>query len=113
MSAWLGALAVMTSASTSGGAVSQPIELVIKSVDQGIRVQVVGATDTAYEATFLLEVTSDGNRSIHQGSANIQNQSPVVLSTVSLAKAAVGRWRARLVVEPRGGKGYEQVSTEL
>lgn len=112
----IGALAAMTS-SVFGGAGevprAEPIQLVAEREGEGVRVQVVGASDRPYAAVFSLEVVSGGNRSIHRGSANLQGGEAVTLSTVRLGNAPEGQWRAQLKVEPQGSQAYEQVRTSF
>jgi uncharacterized protein YfaS (alpha-2-macroglobulin family) len=116
----LGAMAAMMSWTPSGGqddGVLQPINMVVEPIGDGIRVRVVGASGTDYEAVYSLEVTSDvaggGNRSSHRGSANLRPGDAVTLSSVTLGEVTPGNWRAHLIVEPRGGKAYEQTRTSL
>lgn len=92
---------------------SVPIQLVAEPAGDGVRLRVVGASQAAYFASFALEVTSEGNRSLHKGSANLQGGDTVTLSTITLGNAAPGRWRAHLRVEPQDGQAYEQVRTSF
>lgn len=112
----LGVLAAMMS-TVSGNAGQEagpaPIHLVAEPAGDGVRVRVVGASKAAYSASFSLEVTSDGNRSLHRGSVDLQAGDAVTLSTVTLGDAAPGRWRAHLKVEPQGGQAYEQTRTSF
>jgi len=65
--------AVMSSlpGAPAGGEPRPPIHLVAEPVPQGIRIQVIGASAAEYEASFSLEVSSEGNRSVHHGSATL------------------------------------------
>ncbi len=78
----LGVLAAMMS-SVSGNAGQEagpaPIHLVAEPAGDGVRVKVVGASKAAYSASFSLEVTSDGNRSLHRGSVDLQAGDAVTL----------------------------------
>jgi hypothetical protein len=106
----LGALAAMTSSmSGAAGPAGGPIHLVAEPAGEGVRVRVVGSSEAPYAATFSLEVSSAGNRSLHRGSANLQGGEAVTLSTVTLGNAAPGQWRAHLKVEPQGEAGYEEI----
>jgi len=87
----------------------QPIHLRAESVAEGIRIQVIGTSRVDYDASFSLEVTSGGNRTLHHGSARLHDGNVVILSTVTLGKVGKRPWRAHLRVEPRGGIPYEQV----
>lgn len=110
----LGTLAALMS-SVVGGAGQQvdrhPIQLEIEGAGAGVRVRVVGSSETAYAATFSLEVISGGNRSLHRGSATLRRGEIVTLSTVTIGNAAPGQWRADLNVEPQDGQAYQQVRT--
>ncbi len=85
-----------------------PIHLSTESLPHGVRVQVIGAASATYEASFHLEVTSEGNRSVHRGSARLEGGEPVILSSVTLGSEGTRPWRAHLRVEPRGHSAYEQ-----
>jgi hypothetical protein len=78
---------------------------------QGIRIQVIGSADANYEASFVLEVASEGNRSLHHGTVALEPGQPVTLSTVTVGVPAGRPWRASLKVEPRGRQAYEQVES--
>jgi hypothetical protein len=65
------------------------------------------------DATFTLEVTSEGNRSVHRGTARLEGGDTVTLSTVTLGNARPGEWRAHLRVEPNRQAPYEQTQTAL
>lgn len=108
------AAAMMASAGTLGDEpANAPIYLVTESVQEGLRVRVMGASGARLEASFSLEVTGNGNRSLHRGSATLNGGEAVTLSTVTLGNAALGAWRAQLRVEPSGGEAYEQVRDSL
>lgn len=110
----LGALAAMTSSFSGSqgqeGAV-QPIHLVAQPVGGGVQVSVVGSSKQAYAASFSLEVTSGGNRSVHSGSVSLTGGERATLSTVTLGNTPPSEWRAHLRVEPEAGEPYEQIRT--
>ena len=109
----LGAMAAMMSSvgGVAEGGAMEPIHVVAEPMAQGIRLQVIGASSGAYEASFSLEVTGGGNRSLHRGSAKLRGGDPVILSTVTIGNVKPGQWRARLLVEPQGQEPYEQIRT--
>lgn len=106
-----GVLAAMASlvAGEGGQGAAAPINLIAEPVGESVRIQVVGASDRPYEASFSLEVEGGGNRSRHRGSATLRGGDAVTLSTVTIGLPPSAEWRARLRVEPREGEGYEQV----
>ena len=88
-----------------------PIYLTAEPAGEGVRLQVIGAASHAYDASFLLEVTSgEGNRSNHHGSASLRPGERVVLSSITLGNVRQGGWQARLRVEPRGAPAYELIA---
>jgi hypothetical protein len=107
----LGILAAMIAPTAPGAESERPVRMVAESVTQGIRIQVVASADANYEASFVLEVASDGNRSTHKGSVALEPGQPVTLSTVTVGVPAGRPWRASLKVEPRGRESYEQVES--
>jgi len=111
----IGAVLTMIASSAGGaggaGDKAAPITLTTSPVEGGIRFQVIGAPNATYQASFLLEVNSEGNQSRHQGSAALQPGDRAILSTVTVGVPARGQWRARLRVEPAGAEPYEQVAT--
>ena len=110
----IGAIAaMMTSAAGAEPNPPGPIYLVAEPAEQGVRVKVLGSPTGSYEAVFSLEVTSNGNRSVHHGSARLGSGEAVTLSTVTLGDAKPGEWRAHLRVEPRGSSAYEQTRTSF
>lgn len=106
-----GILAAMIASPAPPDVAAPPVRFVAESVDQGIRIQVIGAGETGYEASFELEVTSEGNRSLHRGSVVLEAGQPVILSTVTVGLQAGRPWRASLKVEPKGRQAYEQVQS--
>jgi hypothetical protein len=90
-----------------------PIRLVVESQGQGVRLQVVGSSDHAVEATYALDVTSDaeagGNRTVQRGRASLRPGAPVTLMTLTLGNIARGRWIARLRVDPVDAPTYEDI----
>lgn len=111
-----GVLAAMTSSTSGASGQSEappPVNLVAEPAGEGVRVQVVAASRDPYAASFSLEVTSGGNRSVHHGSATLAGGEAVTLSTVTLGNAAPGQWRAHLTVQPQSGPAYEQVRTSF
>lgn len=110
----LGAFAaMMSSVGATPAAQTAPIYLVAEPAEEGVRVKVLGASPSHYEAVFSLEVSSNGNRSLHRGSARLGGGEPVTLSTVTLGGAKAGEWRAHLKVEPVGSGAYEQTRTSF
>ncbi len=104
------ALVMMTSAAAgqnSSGAA--PIYVASEPVAGGIRFQVIAEPRERFEGSFSLEVTSDGNHSRHQGTANLGSGQRAILSTVTVGVQPRTEWRARLRVEPTGAAAYEQV----
>ena len=101
---------MMTLASAGGADETKaPIYLIAEPTAGGVRVQVVGASDQPYDATFSLEVDGGGNVSRHRGSASLAGGAPVTLSTVTIGVRPPNGWQARLSVEPRHGEAYGQV----
>lgn len=96
-----------------GSQTTPPIRLVVESQGQGVRLQVVGESDQAVEATYALDVTGDaeagGNRTVQRGRASLRPGAPVTLMTLTLGNIARGRWIARLRVEPVGAPAYEDM----
>jgi hypothetical protein len=90
---------------------SAPIFLSAEPEGGLLRVKVIGAPSVDYEASFSLEVTSNGNHSVHRGSASLKGGDAVTLSTVTLGGATGAEWRAHLKVESSNGASYEQVRT--
>jgi hypothetical protein len=111
----VGAAAAMILASGAETANKEqvPIYLVAERAAEGLRLRVIGSSHVPFEAAFSLEVTSSGNHSVHRGSAMLDGGEARILSTVTLGNADPGKWLARLRVEPRGGKAYEQVRDAL
>jgi hypothetical protein len=105
----LGVFAAMVTSAPAGGGAAAPIRLVAEPAGDGVRFSVLGSSTADYQASFALEVHSEGNRSVHRGSARLGDGHPVILSTVTMGNARPGHWSARLVVEPVGGHAYEQV----
>lgn len=109
----IGSLIAVLAASLGIGApeAKAPIYLSTEDVAGGVRLQVIGAADTSYGATFVLEVSGGtGNQSRHQGSAELRAGDRAVLSTVTIGVPPQGKWRARLRVEPVGAEPYEQTA---
>ena len=104
------ALSMLASSAGGAGSDAAPIYLTTSPVEGGVRFQVIGAPNAAYQATFLLEVNGEGNQSRHQGSAELRAGDRAVLSTVTVGVPVRGQWRARLRVEPAGGEPYEQIA---
>ena len=92
---------------------SRPVRLDIAATGQGVRLQVVGRSDHAFEGNYALEVASDpragGNRTVQRGSVRLVPGMPVTLMTLDLGLAGTGGWSARLRVEPSSGPAYEEV----
>jgi hypothetical protein len=107
----LGILAAMIAPTAPGAGSEQPLRMVAESVSLGIRIQVIGSADANCEASFTLEVSSDGNHSIHKGTVALEPGHPVTLSTVNVGVPAGRPWRASLKVESRGQQAYEQVAS--
>lgn len=112
---FLGGLAAMivSAAGSPAQAPSTPIRVVAEPVAEGLRIRVIGASVAEYDADFVLEVTSGGNRSLHRGSARLGGGEPVVLSTVTLGGGVPAEWRAHLRVQPRGGEEYEELKASF
>jgi hypothetical protein len=110
---FVGALIAMVAASLSTMTETieaPPIHLTSGRVPGGVRLQVIGAADTSYSATFALEITSgSGNRSRHSGSANLHKGSRVTLSTIEVGVPDEEHWRAELQVRPLHAEPYQQV----
>jgi hypothetical protein len=110
----LGVLAAMVTSVPAGlGEEPVPIRLAAEPAGDGVRLTVLGASTAEYRATFAVEVQSEGNRSLHRGSARLGGGHPVVLSTITMGNARPGHWSARLTVEPQDGDAYEQVRTSF
>jgi hypothetical protein len=107
----LGILAAMIAPIGSRAESQHPVRMVAEPVQQGIRIQVIGSADANFEASFVLEVASEGNRSLHHGTVALEPGQPVTLSTVTVGVPAGRSWRASLKVEPRGRQAYEQVES--
>lgn len=109
----IGAALAMVATSAGGGDdhAASPIYLSSQPVEGGMRFQVIGAPASRYEATFVLEVSSSGNQSRHQGSASLEGGEHATLSSVTVGVSGNSEWRARLRVEPVGAAPYEQVLT--
>lgn len=110
---WVGAGMASSSNANARPAGYEPLQLVVEAFQEGVRVSVVGASAARARATFTLHVVSNGNRSLHRGSAYIDGSKPEVLSTVSLPRVEPGQWRAHLSVHIEGAAVYEQVRTEI
>jgi hypothetical protein len=109
----LGVLAAMTSITGGEATGAAPIYLVAEPADEGVRFRVVGAPQSDLDASFSLEVSGGGNRSVHRSSASLRAGDTVTLSTVSLGGVRPGEWRAHLRVEPAGRAAYEQTKTSF
>lgn len=94
---------------------SAPVHLVTERVGQGVRITVVGKSESAIDATYALEVSSNaaggGNRSTQRGSVRLRPGVPVTMITLTLGGNAGAGWTARLKVEPKGAPAYEEVRT--
>jgi hypothetical protein len=91
----------------------EPLQLVVEAFQEGVRVSVVGISAAEVRASFKLQVFSNGNQSVHEGSANLRGDKPEVLSAVSLPSVEQGQWRAHLSVQIEGAGAYEQMRTEI
>jgi hypothetical protein len=106
----IGAVMAMLATNASGGSGRAPIFLTTQPVDGGVRIEVIGAPTSEYEASFQLEVVSPSGRSQHRGSSRIHGGDRATLSSVTVGVPANGAWRARLRVEPAGAEPYEQMA---
>ena len=105
------AISVTGPPSNGGGVDEMPIRLVAEPVAAGVRILVIGSCEARYKASFSLQVWGNSNRTVHHGSANLEGGKSVVLSSATFGVVSGGLWRARLEVQPEGGRTYEQVVT--
>jgi hypothetical protein len=121
MSSFLGFAALAGIVGLGGGgdpaSPSEPIYIVAEPSSSGLSLSLIGASDRPYEARYRLEVNSDvlggGNRSSQSGRVTLSPGQTVTLVSVSLGNASLGKWEARLYVEPVNEPPYERVQTNL
>jgi len=94
-----------------------PIHLLAEPSGEGVHIRVVGSADSAFDALYTLEVSSDvargGNSSVQRGRARLRPGEAVTLISLRLGDVVPGRWEARLLVEPAGGEPYREVRNSL
>lgn len=90
-----------------------PLRLVADQVDAGVRLQVIGSSPVACDASYKLQVVggAGGNRSVQSGKARLAPGKQVVIATTTLGNRASEQWSATLSVDACDGKRYEQIET--
>lgn len=95
-----------------GPVTGKPIQLVTESVDNGVRLIVVGHAAVPTQASYALEVSSDaaggGNKSVQRGTAQLEPGAERRLITLTLGKSGHGKWSATLSVDPTPGRPYRE-----
>jgi hypothetical protein len=113
MAASLASLAIVAAAMMSAPAsaptpVPGPIHLVVETLDDTVRLKVVGESDVALSAAYSLEVSGGGNRSLQRGQATLRPGVSATLVTLTLGSGK--DWAATLRVSPDGGQPYQRTA---
>jgi len=94
-----------------------PLYLEAEPRGEGIRLRVVGLSESDFEGQFSLEVRSDratgGNTTSQRGRASLRGGVQHVFVSIVLGQVIDGNWEARLRVEPSDGEPYEVVRRAL
>ena len=109
------ALAAVAAAASAGDATMTnppPINMAMTTQGSGIRLTVSGASISPFEATYVLDVTSDSgggnNHSLQRGRVRLVPGKKVTLITLDLGNLHTGKWTATLQVDAAGGGSYRQ-----
>jgi hypothetical protein len=89
--------------------------LVTDTAGSDIRLRVIGASKTACNAPYVLEVTSASpagrSRSVQRGTARLQPDVTMTVASVAAANKRAAHWTARLDVTACGsGQRYAETS---
>ena len=106
------AVAILAGGGKGPNVIEKPIQLVTESVDNGVRLIVVGDAAVPTEASYALEVSSDasggGNKSVQRGTARLVPGAATRLMTLTLGNIGDGKWSATLSVDPKPGRLYRE-----
>ena len=106
------AMAILAGVGKGPDVTEKPIQLVTESVDNGVRLIVVGDASVPTEASYALEVSSDaaggGNKSVQRGTARLVPGAETRLMTLTLGNIGHGKWSATLSVDPNPGRPYRE-----
>ncbi len=105
----LAMMATGTAAGQNGSDAAAPLYVTSEAVAGGVRFQVIAHPKAPFSGAFVLEVTSGGNHSRHEGAANLRSGEHAILSTVTVGLGPQAEWRAQLRVKPADAAAYEQV----